>query len=101
MNDIFRFKIAIQTIKNYKKTTIILSLLFMVIAVGYAGMFPAFVESIIGIMDSDFYDSFNFFPHADQMGTYVGFLTLELYSIFWLLIMAIVLGFIDESIISS
>ena len=92
MNDIFRFKIAIQTIKNYKRTTIILSLLFMVIAVGYAGMFPTFEESIIEMMDSDsdFYGSFNFLPHIDQMHTYVGFLTLELYQIFWLLIMAII-----------
>ncbi len=101
MNDIFRFKIAIQTIKNYKKTTIILSLLFMVIAVGYASMFPAFEESIVDMMDSNFYESFNFFPHADQMGTYVGFLTLELYSIFWLLIMAIILGFLAASSIST
>ena len=45
MNDIFRFKIAIQTIKNYKKTTIILSLLFMVIAVGYSAMFPLLVST--------------------------------------------------------
>ena len=101
MNDIFRFKIAIQTIKNYKKTTIVISLLFMVIAVGYAGMFPAFEESIVDMMDSDFYESFNFFPHADQMHTYVGFLTLELYNIFWLLIMAIMLGFIAASCIST
>ena len=101
MNDIFRFKIAIQTIKNYKKTTIVISLLFMVIAVGYAGMFPAFEESIVDMMDSDFYESFNFFPHADQMHTYVGFLTLELYNIFWLLIMAIMLGFIAASSIST
>ena len=101
MNDIFRFKIAIRTIKNYKKTTIILSLLFMIIAVGYAGMFPAFEESIVDMMDSDFYESFNFFPHADQMHTYVGFLTLELYQIFWLLIMAIIFGFIAASSIST
>jgi len=101
MNDIFRFKIAIQTIKNYKKTTIILSLLFMVIAAGYGGMFPAFEESILDMMGSDFYESFNFFAHADQMHTYVGFLTLELYNIFWLLIMAIVFGFIAASSISA
>jgi ABC-2 type transport system permease protein len=101
MNDVFRFKIAIQTMKNHWKTTIIITLLFMVIAVGYAGMFPAFEGSIAEMMDSDFYESFNFFPHADQMHTYVGFLTLELYSIFWLLIMAIMLGFIAASSISK
>ena len=101
MNDIFRFKIAIQTMKNYKKTTIVVSLLFIVIAIGYAGMFPAFEESIIDMMDSDFVDSFSFFPHFEQMYTYVGFLNLEFYNIFWFLIMGIVLGFIAASSIST
>jgi ABC-2 type transport system permease protein len=101
MNNVFRFKIAIQTIKNHWKTTIIITLLFMIMAVGYAGMFPAFKESIIDMMDSDFYESFNFLPHANQMHTYVGFLTLELYAIFWLLILAIMLGFIAASSIST
>ena len=85
MNDLFRFKIAIQTIKNQWKTTIIITLLFMAMAVMYSGMFPSFEGSIVDMMDSDFYESFNFFPHADQMHTYVGFLTLELYTVFWLL----------------
>ncbi len=101
MNDIFRFKIAIQTMKNHWKTTIIVTLLFMVMAVMYAGMFPSFEESIVDMMDSNFYESFNFFPHADQMHTYVGFLTLELYNIFWLLILAIMIGFIAASSISK
>jgi len=101
MNDVFRFKIAIQTMKNHWKTTIIITLLFMVMAAMYAGMFPSFEEAIVDMMDSDFYESFNFFPHADQMHTYVGFLTLELYNIFWLLILAIMLGFIAASSISK
>jgi ABC-2 type transport system permease protein len=101
MNDIFRFKIAIQTIKNQWKTTIIITLLFMVMAVMYAGMFPSFEESIVDMMDSEFYESFRFFPHADQMHTYVGFLTLELYTVFWLLILAIMLGFISASSIAK
>ena len=101
MNDVFRFKIAIQTMKNHWKTTIIISLLFMVMAAMYAGMFPSFEESIVEMMDSDFYESFNFFPHADQMHTYVGFLTLELYTVFWLLILAIMLGFIAASSIAK
>ena len=101
MNDVFRFKIAIQTMKNHWKTTIVVSLLFMAMAAMYAGMFPSFEEAIVEMMDSDFYESFNFFPHADQMHTYVGFLTLELYNIFWLLILAIMLGFIAASSISK
>ncbi len=101
MNDIFRFKIAIQTIKNHWKTTIIITLLFMIMAVGYAGIFPAFKEAIIDMMNSEFYESFNFFPHADKMHTFAGYLTLELYTIFWLLILAIMLGFIAASSIST
>ena len=101
MNNIFRFKITIQTIKNQWKTTIIISLLFMVMAVLYAGMFPTIKESLVDMMDSGFVESFNFLAHADQMHTYVGFLTLELYNIFWLLILAIMLGFIAASSISK
>ena len=41
MNEIFRFKIAIQTIKDYWKTTLIIALLFMAMAAMYAGMFPS------------------------------------------------------------
>ena len=101
MNDIFRFKIAIQTIRDHWKTTIIVTLLFMAMAVMYSGMFPSFEESIVEMMDSEFAESFNFFPHADQMHTYIGFLTLELYNIFWLLILAIMIGFIAASSISK
>ena len=101
MNDVFRFKIAVQTMKNHWKTTIIITLLFMVMAAMYAGMFPAFEVTMIEMMDSELAESFNFFPHADQMHTYVGFLTLELYNIFWLLILAIMLGFIAASSIAK
>ena len=101
MSDVFRFKIAIQTMKNHWKTTIIITLLFMAMAVMYAGMFPSFEEAIVEMMDSGIAESFNFFPHADQMHTYVGFLTLELYNIFWLLILAIMLGFIAASSIAK
>ena len=46
MDNISRFRIAIQTILDYKKTTIILTLLFMAIAVMYCGMYPAFKEPL-------------------------------------------------------
>ena len=101
MNDVFRFKIAIQTMKDYRKTTIIVALLFMAMAAMYAGMFPSFEESLIEMMDTEFAEGFKALPHADQMHTYVGFLTLELYTMFWLLILAIMLGFIAASSISK
>jgi len=101
MNDAFRFKIAIQTMKDYWKTTIIVTLLFVIMAAMYAGMFPSFEESLVEMMDSGFAEGFNYFPHADQMHTYIGFLTIELYTMFWLLILAMMLGFIAASSISK
>ena len=101
MNDIFRFKITLQTIKDNGKLTIIVTLLFMAMAAMYAGMFPSFEESLVEMMDSGLLEDYNFFPHADQMYTYIGFLTLELYNIFWLLILAIMLGFIAASSIAK
>jgi ABC-2 type transport system permease protein len=101
MNNIFRLKIAFQTMKDHLKITIILTFLFMAMAAMYAGMFPSFEKSLIEMMDSEFIESFNFFPHADQMHTYVGFLTLELYNIFWLLLLAIMFGFIASSCVAK
>ena len=101
MNSIFSFKIAIQTVKEHWKSTIIITLLFVIMTAMYAGMFPQFEEALIEMMNSGFGDSFNFLPHADQMATYVGFLTLELYQIFWLLILAIMIGFIAASSITK
>ena len=59
MSDIFRFRIALQTIKDYKKTTIILTLLFMAMAAMYSGMFPAFKEPLEEMASSGMFDSFS------------------------------------------
>ena len=103
MEDIFRFRIAIQTMLDYKKTTIILTLLFMAIAVMYCGMFPAFKEPLEEMMGSGVFDSFSSFfgPAGFDMATYVGFINLELYQIFWIVILGIIIGFISASIVSK
>jgi ABC-2 type transport system permease protein len=98
---IFRLRIAFQTIKDYSKITIILSLLFIAMAIMYGGMYPAFEESLSEIIDSGFAEGFDFFRGAEDMGSYVGFLNIELYQIFWLLILGIMIGFISASIISK
>jgi len=98
---IFRFKIAIQTIKDHWRVTIILTLLFMGMAAVYAGMFPAFEESLLEMMESGFAESFNWLKGSSDMSTYVGFLNLELYQIFWIMILGIILGFISASQISK
>jgi ABC-2 type transport system permease protein len=101
MNDIFRLRIAIQSVKDYWKITLIITVLFMMMAAIYAGMFPSFEQVLIDMMESGSAEAYDFFPHADQMHTYIGFLTIELYAIFWLLILAIILGFIAASSIAK
>jgi len=46
MNGIFRFRITYQIIKDYKKITLVLTLLFMGMAVMYSGVYPAFAGEI-------------------------------------------------------
>jgi len=100
MNNHFRFKVALQTMKDHLRITIILTVLFMAIAVMYSVVYPAFKDIMKGLgpmMD----EQFRFIPGAQDIGTFVGFLNMELYQIFWLLIMAIIIGFIAASLISK
>ena len=101
MNNEFRFKITFQTIKDYWRTTLIITFLFMILTALYAGMFPSTEEALLEMKDSGLLEDFNFIPNAGEMYTYIGFLTIELYSIFWLLILAIILGFIAASSIAK
>ena len=100
MNSRFRLKIAYQTMKDYWKTTIILTLLFMVMGVMYAGMYPAF-KDMLSDMAQDFSESMGWLSGIEDMSSYVGFLNVEMYQIFWLLILGILLGFISASLISK
>ena len=100
MSDLFKLKIAFQTIKNYKKITIILTVLFMGMAVMYAGMYPAFKDVMADIAPG-FMDSMGFIPGIEDMASYVGFLNAEMYQMFWMLILGIIIGFIAASIISK
>ncbi len=103
MNDIFRLRIAFQTMKDNKKITIIITLLFMGMAAMYCGMFPSFkgvLEDMIATGGAEPFEPF-FGPAAADMATYVGFINLELYQIFWVVILGILLGFIAASQISK
>ena len=101
LSRIFRFRIAYQTMKDHWKISMILTILFVLMAAMYAGMYPAFKESLLDMLQSGFAEGFNFLSGAQDMGTYVGFLNLELYQIFWLMILGIILGFISASQISK
>jgi len=86
MNGLLRFRIAFQTIKDYWRITLILTLLFMGMAAMYSGMYPAFKDTMTEMMESGFAESFSAFRGSEDMATYVGFINLELYQIFWILI---------------
>ena len=84
--------------KDNRKITIILTLLFMIMAVMYCGMYPA-VKDYMGV----FSESLGDMPISggDDLDSYVGCLNLELYQIFWILIIGILIGFVAASIISK
>jgi len=97
----FPFKIALQTMKDYRKIVLIVTLLFMGIVAMYSAMYPAFKDYMIEITESGLAESFSFFRGAEDMASYIGFLNIELYQIFWILILGILVGFISASLISK
>jgi ABC-2 type transport system permease protein len=87
--------------KDYWKTTLILSLLFMGMSAMYSGMYPGIKDVMADMMESDYGDTFAAFKGSEDMASYLGFLNIELYQIFWILILGILLGMISASIISK
>ena len=98
--ELLRFRIAFQTMIDNWKITIILTLLFMGMSVMYAGMYPAFKDVMADFVPG-FTDSMGFIPGIEDMASYVGFLNAEMYQMFWMLILGIIIGFIAASIISK
>jgi len=101
MSEWLSFKISIQTIKDYWKITLILSILFMAMAAIYAGMYPNIKDVMEEMMEQGYAETFSAFKGSEDMASYVGFLNIELYQIFWMLILGILIGFIAASIISK
>ena len=100
VREILRLKIAFQTAKDNWKTTLILTLLFSGMAAMYAGMYPAF-KDMMADMNSGIFDQFAFIPGYQDMASYIGFLNIEMYQIFYVLILGIILGFIAASMVSK
>jgi ABC-2 type transport system permease protein len=72
----------------------------MAMAALYAGMYPNFKDYMAELSEG-FVESFNFLPGAEDFASYIGFLNVELYQIFWMLILGILFGFIAASFISK
>lgn len=99
--EILRLRIMVQTVKDYLKPTLILTLLFSGMAALYAGMFPVFEEMMIDMQESGALDPFAFLPGYEDMASYVGFLNIEMYQIFWALILGLIIGFLAASTIAK
>lgn len=96
-----RLRIAFQTMKDYWKMTIILALLFICMAIMFCGMFPAFEESLLEMAKTGFTENYTFIRGSEDMATYLGFLNIELYQMFYVLILGILIGFVSASTISK
>jgi ABC-2 type transport system permease protein len=99
--EIIRFRITIQTIKDNWRSTLILTFLFSGMAALYAGMYPAFEDIMIDMGQSGALDPFAFIPGYQDMASYIGFLNIEMYQIFWVLILGIIIGFLAASSIAK
>lgn len=101
INQIIRFRLTLQTMKDHWRTTLILTFLFSGMAALYSGMYPAFEEVMLDFSQSGALDQFAFIPGYMDMASYVGFLNIEMYQIFWVLILGIIIGFIAASSIAK
>ena len=100
MSNWLRFRITLQTTKDYWKMTFVLTLLFMGVGTMYTGMYPAFKDTLIDMAEG-FSKSMGFIPGIEDMASYIGFLNAELYQVFWILILSILIGFMSASLISK
>ncbi len=86
-----------QTAKENLKATVGLSLVFALLVVIYAAVYPAYKDNLAQMMQSS--------PEMPIRGyefaaSYPGFLNVELYQVFWVLILALIFGHVAASVIS-
>jgi len=100
---IIRFKIGIQTIKDNLRATIIFSLLFAGMAAMYSSFYPQFKDFMFEMMNDESTAELMqaLSGGSGDFASYIGFLNLELYGIFFVLILGIIVAFIASTIISK
>ncbi len=93
-----RPNVAVRTVKDNLKTTVILTLIFVLLAAVYAAMWPAFKDYMDEMMDN--------IPSMPIRGfqsfaSYPGFLNGEFYQIFWILVGGLLFAYIAGSSVSK
>ncbi|MFO7678396.1 MAG: ABC transporter permease subunit [Thermoplasmatota archaeon] len=101
VRDVVRLRIAFQTMKDFWKQSVIITLLFSAMFAMFAGMYPSFVDMLEEMQESGSWEQFMFLPGIEDMASYIGFLNMEMYQIFWMLILGLILGFLAASVISA
>jgi ABC-2 type transport system permease protein len=101
LKEILRFRITIQTIYDHWKPTLIITLLFSAMFAMFAGMYPEFSDMLVDMQESGSWEQFTFIPGIEDMASYIGFLNMEMYQIFWVLILGLIIAFISASLISK
>ncbi|KXA92616.1 hypothetical protein AKJ66_03845 [candidate division MSBL1 archaeon SCGC-AAA259E22] len=92
-------RVAYETIKKSLKTTFVISLIFMGMAAMYSSFYPSFKGSLEELIKD--FPQMGFIRGFESFASYPGFLNAELYQIFWILILAIIFGYVAASLISE
>ncbi|MFP4006247.1 MAG: ABC transporter permease [Candidatus Hadarchaeia archaeon] len=92
-----KLKIALETAKDKWKMALLLTLIFMGFSAMYIGIYPAFEESLEQFTEMPM----EFIRGFENMGTFTGYLNIELYQIFWILILPTLIAYIAASLISA
>ena len=98
---ILHFRITWQTIKDYWRTSLILTLFVIALAAMYAGMFPSMKDTLPSLINTFKDNPMMAVFDVEQMNSYIGFLNVEFYDVFWVLVFGIMIGFITASQISK
>ncbi len=93
----FRLRIAWRTVKEKWKMTALLTFIFAGFSAMYTAVYPAFEE----ILDQMTEMPLGFIRGFESMGTFSGFLNVELYQIFWILILPTLIAYIAASLVSE
>ncbi len=97
MTSWLKLRIAWETVKGKWKLTALLTFIFMGFSAMYTGVYPTF-EDMLG----EFTEMpLEFIRGFESMGTFSGFLNVELYQIFWILILPTLIAYIAGSLISE
>ncbi len=89
--------IAKETVKNKWKSTLLITLIFVGFAALYVGIYPSFEDMLSQFADMPL----QFIRGIGYIDSFTGYLNMELYQIFWILILPVLIAYIAGSLIAE